>query len=228
MPFNDQTANVADLNRHPTFVRSGTGDFYEGTLLRFNPAIKVARDGRLGDRLIARDNNDFAPRLGIAWSPTRKWTVRTGFGVFYSQDQGNAVFDTGRNLAGRRAENTNSDFPNLSFQRPFSNAGSTLQVDTPFAFANDYHRRTPYTMQYMMNIQRELSGSTVLEVGYLGSVSQHLQQLLSLNAPAPAPVGTVLSRRPYPEFGVIQQLVGFARGNYNGLAVKLPSASAKD
>src|SRR5216684_2301345 len=227
MPFNDQTANVPDLSRHPTFIRSGKGDFYEGTLLRFNPSIKVARDGRLGDRLIARDNNDFAPRLGIAWSPTRKWTVRTGFGVFYSQDQGNAVFDTGRNLAGRRAENTNSDSPNLSFQRPFSNAGSTLQVDTPFAFANDYHRRTPYTMQYMMNIQRELSGSTVLEVGYLGSVSQHLQQLLSLNAPAPAPVGTVLSRRPYPEFGVIQQLVGFARGNYNGLAAKFTKRFSK-
>jgi hypothetical protein len=28
--------------------------------------------GPAGDRLVNRDNNDFAPRIGIAWSPTPK------------------------------------------------------------------------------------------------------------------------------------------------------------
>src|SRR5262249_30939971 len=41
VPFVDYTPNVADLSRHPTFVRMGTGDFYEGIPLRFDPRIKV-------------------------------------------------------------------------------------------------------------------------------------------------------------------------------------------
>src|SRR5712691_93540 len=47
-----------DPSLHPVFVRSGTGDFYEGLKFRFigNPKVpgnqvQVARDGRLGDRL---------------------------------------------------------------------------------------------------------------------------------------------------------------------------------
>jgi hypothetical protein len=104
VPFVDTTPNVQDLSRHPTFVRMGSGDFYEDLALRFNPAIKVARDGRLGERLIQFDRNDFAPRFGLAWSPTNRWTVRLGGGVFYTQDTGNPRFDMARNLAGRRRD----------------------------------------------------------------------------------------------------------------------------
>src|SRR5215510_1763579 len=104
VPFYDNTPNVQDLNRHPTFIRMGSGDFYEGLALRFNPAIKVARDGRLGERLVQADRNDIAPRFGLAWSPTNRWTVRLGGGVFYTQDTGNPRFDMARNLAGRRRD----------------------------------------------------------------------------------------------------------------------------
>src|SRR5439155_887859 len=76
VPFVDTTPNVADMSRHPTFVRQGTGDFYEGFPIRFEPTVKVARDGRLGDRLVADDKKNFAPRLGIAWNPSSKWVGR--------------------------------------------------------------------------------------------------------------------------------------------------------
>src|ERR1700720_3316669 len=71
------------MSRHPVLVRVGSGDFYQNKIMRFDPAIQVARDGRLGDRLITADYTNFAPRLGIAWSPTSKWTVRTGAGILY-------------------------------------------------------------------------------------------------------------------------------------------------
>ena len=38
----------------------------------------------LGTRLINTDYNNFAPRFGIAYSPSDKWSFRTGFGIFYS------------------------------------------------------------------------------------------------------------------------------------------------
>ncbi len=221
VPFADSTPNVADLSRHPTFTRMGTGDFYEGIALRFNPAIKVARDGRLGKYLIARDNNDWAPRLGIAWSPTSRWTVRTGAGAFYSQDTGNPRFDMARNFAGRRRDESTSEFPDLTWDRPFRNLGGTVQINNPYVLGNIHQRRTPYTISYLLNLQRELRSGTVLEVGYIGSVSRKLESLRAFNESLPGATGSVLSRAPYPEFGRIQEVDGSGKAHYNSLGTRL-------
>ena len=47
--------------------------------------------------------------------------------------------------------------------------GTTVQVPPPFAWAAAYDHATPYTMQYLVNVQRELSANWVAEIGYLGS-----------------------------------------------------------
>ena len=44
---------------------------------------------------------NFAPRFGISYSPTPTLVIRTGYGIFYTQDIGNAYFDMARNIAGR-------------------------------------------------------------------------------------------------------------------------------
>jgi hypothetical protein len=189
-------------------------------LLRFNPAIKVARDGRLGERLVEADHNDFAPRLGIAWSPTRKWTLRTGAGVFYSQDTGNPRFDMSRNLAGRRNDVSNTDFPDLSLDRPFRNLTSTVQINTPAALGNNHLRRTPYSIQFLFNVQRELDRQTLIEVGYLGSLSRKLESYRDYNIPQPSPTGSVASRQPYPEFSRVWEVDGHNKANYHSLGIK--------
>ena len=103
-PYFDTGAVVTDYSRHPTLVRIGDGDFYEGFNIRFNPAIQTARDGRLGKRLVDDDKLNFAPRVGWAWTPSNRWSVRAGFGLFYMQDTGNPRFDMARNAAGRRQD----------------------------------------------------------------------------------------------------------------------------
>jgi hypothetical protein len=57
VPFVDETPQVADMSRHPTFVREGQGDFYDGLLVRFDPSVKVARDGRLGIIFLLRSSS---------------------------------------------------------------------------------------------------------------------------------------------------------------------------
>ena len=221
VPFFDNTPNVQDLSRHPTFIRMGSGDFYEDLALRFNPAIKVARDGRLGERLIRSDRNDFAPRFGLAWSPTNRWTVRLGGGVFYNQDTGNPRFDMARNLAGRRRDEATPIDRDLNWNTPFRNLGGTVQINNPYVLGNIFGRRTPYVMQYMLNVQRELANNLLFEIGYLGSLGRKLESLRAFNESIAGATGSVLSRAPYPEFGRIQEVDGSGKSSYNSLSLKL-------
>jgi hypothetical protein len=210
-----------DPTQHPVLVRAGSGDFYDGVPFVFGGGIRVARDNSMGRALIARDNNDFAPRLGLAYSPTSKWTLRAGFGMFYVQDAGNAVFDLGRNVAGRLQQPTNTNFPDLTLDMPFRDLGvSSTTLNTPYVLAHIYDRRTPYVFEYTLNIQRQLTDNLVLETGYLGSEGHKLQRLRTFNDPTPAP-GPVQSRRPWPEFGAIQEVDGSVNSNYNSFYVNL-------
>lgn len=220
IPADLRTGPVAHANLHPYFLRQGTGDPYEGINLRW-PDISVRRGTQLSNRMVKTDFTNFAPRLGITYNPTSKLVVRTGFGIFYSQDTGNPRFDMARNLAGRTRFEAIGDTL-YTFQNAFLGlAGSVAQVRTPYSFANEYNRRTPRTMMYMLNVQYELPGNQLLELGYVGSQLRHLEQLRAVNEALPSPTGSIASRSPFPEFGRIQLVDNGGTGNYNGLSVKL-------
>jgi hypothetical protein len=235
LPAYDSMPNVQDLSRHPVLVRIGQGNFYENSPIRFNPAIQTARDGRLGGRLINDDKLNFAPRVGWAWTPTSKYSVRAGAGIFYMQDTGNPRFDMARNAAGRRQDTSNPLGTMLTWKSPFlggSDTGNACNVAPPlvcisnhYVLGNMYDRRTPYMFQYLFNIQRELGRSTALEVGYLGSRSHRLERMFDRNEVVPAnpavDSSSVQLRRPYPEFTKVQEIGNVAEAKYNSLAVKL-------
>jgi hypothetical protein len=221
-PAFDSTPQVVDKSRYPVFLRQGksSGDPYAGLKVRW-PDITLVQDGRLGSRLVNRDNNDFAPRLGIAWSPNSKWAVRAGAGMFYNQDQGNPRFDVARNAAGRTRNDDNPDFPAETWLNGAASlAGSVANILTPQAFSNKFDRRTPYSMQWQVNVQRELANNLTFEAGYLGSISHHLESYRGVSAAVPGP-GTVASRSPYPNFGLLVLVEDGSNGNYNSLGTKL-------
>ena len=229
LPFHDVGSPVADLSRHPTLVRIGEGDFNEDSPIRFNPNIKTARNpDLLGDRLIADDKLNLAPRVGWAWTPSEKWSVRAGGGIFYMQDTGNPRFDMARNAAGRRQDTADPLLLNLNWNAPFAGTGSNpcnvqpplVCISNHYVLGNMYDRKTPYMFQYLVNVQRELGKSTALEVGYLGSQSKRLERMFDRNEVVPGP-GSTQDRRPYPEFTRIQEIGNVAEAKYNSMAVKL-------
>ena len=220
-------AVVADRSIYPYFMRQSPArtNCYEGIALRWTN-IETKCDGSLGSRLVGRDNNDWAPRLGISYQLSAKTVLRFGSGAFYSQDTGNPRFDMARNLAGRLRSNSSTTNPNLLWSNSLASiAGGVANVGTPYTFANPYDRRTPYTITYLLNLQHEFSNSLVLETGYLGSVSRHLESLRAVNEAVPVnPAVSSLSvpnRSAFPNFGRIQLLDNSNRGNYNSLGTKL-------
>jgi hypothetical protein len=165
------------------------------------------------------DNNDFAPRVGLAWSPTDKWTIRAGAGIFFVQDIAAIYFDVSRNLAGAVQTVTNNSFPNLTLENPFSSTSSTLS--TPSLLGIEPHRRTPYTTQFLLNVQRQISKETVLELGYLGAEAHKLQSWYSYNEAAPGPTGSPQNKFPFPELATGWFMAGLGNSNYHSLAAKV-------
>jgi len=224
--MNTEVLSLFDPARRPTVVRAGRGDFYEGMPFRFAANVPVARDGRLGDRLVQSDYNDFAPRLGLAYSPSPNWTFRGGIGMFYTQDIGNARYDMARNMAARRNDTANNDFPDLTLDLPFGNLSATPVVAAPAILSNKYDRRTPYVVQYLFNVQRQISADLLLEAGYTGNQGHKLERWRPFNFPVPGP-GNVQTRRPFPELGIIQMLDSVVSSNYHSLGVKLQQRFAR-
>jgi hypothetical protein len=160
-----QGAKVPDMSLHPVLVRTGEGDFYEDKEFRY-PGVPVARDGRLGDRLIATDRNNWAPRLGIAYNHNSRLTFRAGAGVFYSVESGNSRFDLNRGLAGRVARNSNSQVPDLTYNNFLTTAAFPwILPPSPFLWGVKYNVRDSYSWMYLFNVQYQLNNNTVLEAG---------------------------------------------------------------
>ena len=99
-----------------------------------------------------------------------------------------------RNLSGRRRDNTLLLTPDLTFERR-SEAARTANdcgvapplvcLTNVYVLGNMPDRKTPYMFQYLFNVQRELGGSTALEVGYLGSHSYRLERMFDWNETIP-------------------------------------------
>lgn len=228
MPFLDQGGPVADKARHPTLVRIGEGEFYEGFNIRFNPAIQTARDGRLGNRLVDDDKLNFAPRAGWAWTPTPLTSIRAGVGMFYMQDTGNPRFDMARNAAGRRQDTADPLLLGLNWNQPFAGSGTNpcgspagiVCISNHYALGNEFDRTTPRMVQYLFNVQREIGRNSALEVGYLGSRSSHLERMFDRNEVIPG-AGNTQTRRPYTEFTRLQTIGNVAEARYNSLTAKV-------
>lgn len=219
---NDAIVNIDfawDNSHEPIFVRTGTGDPYEDNpAFRLAPDVQYVRDGRFGRGAYRSDFNDFAPRLGLAWTVTPKTVLRTGGGIYYVRDIGNAVFDTVRNapFTIRRDEPAESFRPNLSFEQPFARTGAPT-----FILANQFDEPTSYVAQWSLGVQRELTGNMTIDVSYFGSAGVHLRRLMSYNNPEPSQQANSNNARPFPKFGSIQVMSAPGHSNYHAAYVKV-------
>jgi hypothetical protein len=213
-------ANVPDANLHPVLVRTGRGDFYDDLQFRFNGPVQLARDGRLGDRLIKTDWNNLAPRLGIAYSPSPKWSFRAGFGVFYSQESKNSIFDMNRATGGRANPIVDTfDIPRLTYNNYIDATQLPVRFPPGLTWGADYNLPTTYSLQYLFNVQRAVGQNSTLEVGYTGNQTRKLNYLINANAPLPG-ITAYDAREPYPEWHGIQYLTGDGTASYNALSGK--------
>jgi hypothetical protein len=189
------------------------------------------------ERLATAQNLNFAPRIGLAYQPTPKTVVRSGFGLFYGglQSQGNTnlgynfPFANGINL---KAPNcTVGNCPSLASEGVTLETGLGSQlangiqnfVSNPSLQGIDPNIKTPYTMNYNLSFERQVTNDMVATVSYVGNVSRHLALSYLPNTVRGlyAPGTNTQQFQPYPDIGTVTVIHYGGISNYNSLQAKL-------
>jgi hypothetical protein len=185
----------------------------------YNPQTGVVREvgtGGLPRAGYASDRNNWAPRLGVSWSPgSGAMVVRGAYGVYYNH----SALAPSEGLYFNAPYFDLSTFfqaqglPPLTLFDPFPRTFPIVLPDSATAFQSDL--RTPYMHQYNVNVQRQLGPSRAIEVAYVGSRGRNLIAGRDLNQPPASP--SPLNLRPNPFFGDVLVIESRAQSTYNAL-----------
>jgi len=189
------------------------------------------------------DKNNFSPRLGLAWSPSKEWVVRAGLGLYYDRLPlvflNRAIQKNGVQAFEQVATDTDAAtvFAATGGGRalvPFPGvARSIFRADPQFV--------TPYSAQANVGVEHLLTKDITVRADYLFTRGIHLPRTHNINLLPPVTLTTAnaaalgfsnptpqqLGRpvfglgRVDPRFYAIYQLENFASSTYNGLTLAL-------
>jgi hypothetical protein len=137
------------------------------------------------------EKKNFMPRVGIAYRPSDKWVVRSGFGLYYNVHQLNnyTILNLNPPLSGSSAFSqqatggklTSTTNP-LTYASPFGVISTTGIINANTLNPDNFQ---PRVIQWSFDIQRQLPWRSVLTLGYVGSKGVHIDNAVELNNPDP-------------------------------------------
>lgn len=167
---------------------------------QFNPVGGATYASASRPDIASTYNFAFSPRFGFAYTPSGpggKTVIRGGFGIFFST-YGVAGAGTGNPQApmGAYSQSTPVVASLDGFQTPYATlsnpfptgflqpTGAATGLNTALGQSVNFLNPTlaqPYSERWTVTIQRELTPSLLLELGYIGNRSLHLPMDLSLD-----------------------------------------------
>ncbi|MPY87686.1 MAG: TonB-dependent receptor plug domain-containing protein [Luteitalea sp.] len=184
------------------------------------------------DDLHESDRNNFAPRVGMAWTVAPHTVMRAGAGLFYGQPRG-AEFTSFQLSPPFVLDQTLTADPNVPdlggqlFPAPQVRdaAGNIIVSPTTNVFTLDPAFRTNYTWQWNLGVQREIMPNVLLDVAYVGNSAHGLtgrdlvnQAFQDPDVSQPTPVQ---SRRPNPNVADVNVVKSIDGSQYHALNIKL-------
>lgn len=178
--------------------------------------------------------NDWDPRFGFAWKPTKSnnLVMRGGFGVFTDLPNfNNQHFVNNNPINGTAPSVINS----AGAPPPLTNglittsgnilAGAGVPI-LPNQFISLYvapNYKDPTVLEWSYGLQSQVSTDLALEADYVGNRGYYLGTLhLNGNQPSPVLAGqSYTANRPFPDFGTFLYTTPDAQSIYNSLQLKL-------
>ena len=190
----------------------------------FPGKLLLTDTGELRSQVQDPDFNNFAPRVGFAWTPfdQKRTVLRGGVGVFYDNTKGDEL-----NFKQHHPDKIQLLEPFNETENPTFFVRDAFPTPTPGfnpdPFVNDSKDRWPYVMQWNLNVQRRFGNDWMTEVAYLGSHGNKLSKRWNVNQAVVGP-GSINSRVPHPRFGTVLGTFKAGISNYNSLQVRLEKA----
>jgi hypothetical protein len=193
-------------------------------------------------------HGDISPRLGFAWQMTEKpiLVLRGGYGWYFDQHSAGILesglsqppYSTGNIIQGAANGPATLQNPYVIPVLPDSSYPIFLprsaSTPLPFTQGTDPNIKDGKTQEYNLNVQYAFAQNYLLEVGYVGTQSQHRpgqiefnQSLLAspqnpVNGQTTNSVSNVAARQPYqgvPQGSLFSESI--FTGNYNSLQVSV-------
>ncbi|MGH9652006.1 MAG: carboxypeptidase regulatory-like domain-containing protein, partial [Bryobacteraceae bacterium] len=152
------------------------------------------------------------PRFGFAWAPQSKsnktFVIRGGFGVYFNRSEEElALQNLGAlpfSLYSTGAASVSGYSP--AFANPYQDIATGGTVPNPFPFTPpalgskiDFSQffpdelnvispdfTEPYAMNFNLNVEQQLPGAMIIQVGYVGALGHHLEMTYEGNPISPA------------------------------------------
>lgn len=184
-------------------------------------------------------NLNFAPRIGVAWSPGAggakqpKTVFRGGFGIFFERFGENSVLRTIRNDGISQLQYTVTNVPAILGQPVFTNSGvsnipsiAQLSPRASIPYRIDTGLQSPYSIQGVFSVERTLPWRSNISATYVSSRSLHNIRIRNINAPV-CPAGFACPQdetqyrllRPNPALGNIFEYEANGTSNTNQLNI---------
>jgi len=198
-------------------------DFYSNPTEAHN-RLSVIRDpatdsGPTVGKLLAETPRDlFSPQAGFAWNifGDGKTLLRGGAGIFRDQIPF-ILFGVDRFLP--------PFFGMDSYVFPsFLSPQNAVLTQPLYVLQMTYHPKFPYSLQYNLNLEREIAPGTILTAGYFGARGNHLPREVEANPFDPASGHRYNPNLPSP---LLQDLTD-AQSFYNSFQVSVSKHNAHD
>ena len=198
-----------------------------------NPDQQLQAAGYKTNR-IPVDNNNIAPRLGIAWTPgnNNRTVVRAGYGIFYGRLPsimiGTAHANNGINV--QTITFTGAAMP--TYPNRFDSLPSGGTPPNPTIFVFDPNFQSPKVQQSNLGIDQQIGNDFSVGVSYQYVRGSNLSRSRDVNVSTPTTVNATISGggattftrytgRPFTKFGRVIAFESNASSKYNGVTLDL-------